>query len=143
MMAAAEAGGEEGSSGAAGDAGGHCPPAANAAPRSGSIKSAAAVLLGGSGLNASPAPGSLAVGSRPAPAEMSKGPLAATLPLSESGGGGTAVSITGSFPPLPPPPQPPLPAGGLSTVDEGDSLDGPEYEEEEVAIPLNAPPTNQ
>ncbi|ETE70240.1 Ras GTPase-activating protein 1, partial [Ophiophagus hannah] len=38
---------------------------------------------------------------------------------------------------------PPLPAGGLSTVDEGDSLDGPEYEEEEVAIPLNAPPTNQ
>ncbi|XP_033929610.1 ras GTPase-activating protein 1-like isoform X2 [Melopsittacus undulatus] len=34
-------------------------------------------------------------------------------------------------------------AGGLGTVDEGDSLDGPEYEEEEVAIPLNAPPTNQ
>ncbi|XP_026569797.1 ras GTPase-activating protein 1 [Pseudonaja textilis] len=144
MMAAAEAGGEEGSSGAAGEAGGHCPPAANAGPRSGSSKSAAAVLLGGSGLNASPAPGSLAVGSRPAPAEMSKGPLAATLPLSESsGGGGTAVNTAGGFPPLPPPPQPPLPAGGLSTVDEGDSLDGPEYEEEEVAIPLNAPPTNQ
>ncbi|NXE38304.1 RASA1 protein, partial [Ptilorrhoa leucosticta] len=40
------------------------------------------------------------------------------------------------------PPPPPL-AGGLGTVDEGDSLDGPEYEEEEVAIPLNAPPTNQ
>ena len=47
-------------------------------------------------------------------------------------------------PPLPPPPPqlPPLGAG-LGTVDEGDSLDGPEYEEEEVAIPLTAPPTNQ
>ncbi|NXD46704.1 RASA1 protein, partial [Copsychus sechellarum] len=42
-----------------------------------------------------------------------------------------------------PPPQPPSLAGGLGIVDEGDSLDGPEYEEEEVAIPLNAPPTNQ
>ncbi|XP_006913266.1 ras GTPase-activating protein 1 [Pteropus alecto] len=50
----------------------------------------------------------------------------------------------GGFPPLPPPPPqlPPL-SGGLGTVDEGDSLDGPEYEEEEVAIPLTAPPTNQ
>lgn len=50
----------------------------------------------------------------------------------------------GGFPPLPPPPPqlPPL-GGGLGTVDEGDSLDGPEYEEEEVAIPLTAPPTNQ
>lgn len=50
-------------------------------------------------------------------------------------------TTTAVFPPLPPPP-PPL-SGGLGTVDEGDSLDGPEYEEEEVAIPLNAPPTNQ
>ncbi|XP_064258446.1 ras GTPase-activating protein 1-like isoform X2 [Passer domesticus] len=50
---------------------------------------------------------------------------------------------TVAFPPLPPPPQPPSLAGGLGIVDEGDSLDGPEYEEEEVAIPLNAPPTNQ
>ncbi|KAM6228457.1 ras GTPase-activating protein 1-like [Spheniscus humboldti] len=78
-------------------------------------------------------------------------------------GGGGAVTATGqgrgpevsggvlsppepstvAFPPLPPPPQPPSLAGGLGTVDEGDSLDGPEYEEEEVAIPLNAPPTNQ
>uniref|UniRef100_A0A8B9FAD0 Ras GTPase-activating protein 1 n=1 Tax=Amazona collaria TaxID=241587 RepID=A0A8B9FAD0_9PSIT len=41
------------------------------------------------------------------------------------------------------PPQLPSSAGGLGTVDEGDSLDGPEYEEEEVAIPLNAPPTDQ
>nr|XP_032600599.1 ras GTPase-activating protein 1 isoform X2 [Taeniopygia guttata] len=48
---------------------------------------------------------------------------------------------TVAFPPLPP--QPPSLAGGLGIVDEGDSLDGPEYEEEEVAIPLNAPPTNQ
>uniref|UniRef100_A0A8C9NR48 Ras GTPase-activating protein 1 n=1 Tax=Serinus canaria TaxID=9135 RepID=A0A8C9NR48_SERCA len=50
---------------------------------------------------------------------------------------------TVAFPPLPPPLQPPSLAGGLGIVDEGDSLDGPEYEEEEVAIPLNAPPTNQ
>ncbi|XP_053824661.1 ras GTPase-activating protein 1-like [Vidua chalybeata] len=50
---------------------------------------------------------------------------------------------TVAFPPLPPPQQPPSLAGGLGIVDEGDSLDGPEYEEEEVVIPLNAPPTNQ
>lgn len=49
----------------------------------------------------------------------------------------------GGFPPLPPPPQLPPLGSGLGTVDEGDSLDGPEYEEEEVAIPLTAPPTNQ
>ena len=49
----------------------------------------------------------------------------------------------GGFPPLPPPPQLPPLGAGLGTVDEGDSLDGPEYEEEEVAIPLTAPPTNQ
>ncbi|KAK2489626.1 hypothetical protein MC885_017201 [Smutsia gigantea] len=48
----------------------------------------------------------------------------------------------GGFPPLPPPPQLPPLSAGLGTVDEGDSLDGPEYEEEEVAIPLTAPPTN-
>lgn len=49
----------------------------------------------------------------------------------------------GGFPPLPLPPQLPPSGSGLGTVDEGDSLDGPEYEEEEVAIPLTAPPTNQ
>lgn len=49
----------------------------------------------------------------------------------------------GGFPPLPPPPLLPPLGSGLGTVDEGDSLDGPEYEEEEVAIPLTAPPTNQ
>lgn len=31
----------------------------------------------------------------------------------------------------------------LGPVEEADSLDGPEYEEEEVEIPLSAPPTNQ
>ncbi|XP_056179552.1 ras GTPase-activating protein 1-like isoform X3 [Falco biarmicus] len=51
-------------------------------------------------------------------------------------------SSTVAFPSLPLQ-QPPSLAGGLGTADEGDSLDGPEYEEEEVAIPLNAPPTNQ
>lgn len=69
-------------------------------------------------------------------------------PAPLAGGPGQALEVAraadpgnAAFPPLPPPP-PPL-AGGLGTVDEGDSLDGPEYEEEEVAIPLNAPPTNQ
>lgn len=136
-MAAAEAGGEEGGSGAAGEPGAHCPPppAAAVVPRSSPIVAAAAPLLGPRPSVASPAPQSHAAASRP-PAEMSK---ASPLPLTEGGGGG----VPGGFPPLPPPPQPPLPTGGLSTVDEGDSLDGPEYEEEEVAIPLNAPPTNQ
>nr|XP_023699170.1 ras GTPase-activating protein 1-like isoform X1 [Paramormyrops kingsleyae] len=41
----------------------------------------------------------------------------------------------GAFPPLPPPPS--------GSVDEGDGLDGPEYEEEEVAFSLTAPPTDQ
>ncbi|XP_054253188.1 ras GTPase-activating protein 1-like [Indicator indicator] len=45
------------------------------------------------------------------------------------------------FPSLPL--QPPSLVGELGTMEEGDSLDGPEYEEEEVAIPLNAPHTNQ
>ncbi|KAL8203663.1 UNVERIFIED_CONTAM: hypothetical protein K2H54_059037 [Gekko kuhli] len=138
MAAAAEAGGEEGGSGAAGEPGDRYPPAATARSSS---KSAAA-FLGGSGvgsLSASPVPGSQPVGSRPVPAEMSKGsPLSLQFPE-----GGSSTATSGGFPPLPPPPQPPLPAGGLSTVDEGDSLDGPEYEEEEVAIPLNAPPANQ
>ncbi|MFT7817704.1 ras GTPase-activating protein 1-like [Arapaima gigas] len=48
----------------------------------------------------------------------------------------------GGFPPLPPPP-PGSFYGGHGSVDEGDWLDGPEYEEEEVALPLTAPPTNQ
>ncbi|XP_061872805.1 ras GTPase-activating protein 1 isoform X4 [Colius striatus] len=77
-----------------------------------------------------------------------------------SGDGGVSVTVTGQglevsrgVPPSrdfttaafhqPPPPPPLSLAGGLGTVDESDSLDGPEYEEEEVAIPLNAPPTNQ
>ncbi|KAJ3603503.1 hypothetical protein NHX12_028248 [Muraenolepis orangiensis] len=47
------------------------------------------------------------------------------------------------FPPLPPPPPPPPVCGMLSTVDESDMQDGPEYEEEEVVFPLSAPPTNQ
>uniref|UniRef100_A0A8C7F015 RAS p21 protein activator 1 n=1 Tax=Oncorhynchus kisutch TaxID=8019 RepID=A0A8C7F015_ONCKI len=47
------------------------------------------------------------------------------------------------FPPLPPPPLLPTGYGGLSTVDESEMQDGPEYEEEEVVFPLSAPPTNQ
>lgn len=48
------------------------------------------------------------------------------------------------FPPLPPPPPPPPGSVGIGgTMDEGDLQDGPEYEEEEVMLPLSAPPTNQ
>ncbi|XP_054040529.1 ras GTPase-activating protein 1 isoform X2 [Rissa tridactyla] len=95
--------------------------------------------------------GSPGGGSSPG-AGPSGGPaLCSVLGLLELGAGPAPPAAAGpeaaratdlaAFPPLPPPP-PPL-SGGLGTVDEGDSLDGPEYEEEEVAIPLNAPPTNQ
>nr|DBA23418.1 TPA: hypothetical protein GDO54_014332 [Pyxicephalus adspersus] len=69
-----------------------------------------------------------------------------------TGGGETALLATSApllshqgpdtFPPLPPLP---LAFDGLvlGPVEEADSLDGPEYEEEEVEIPLSAPPTNQ
>ncbi|XP_048858438.1 ras GTPase-activating protein 1 [Brienomyrus brachyistius] len=64
-----------------------------------------------------------------------------------SEGQGSRMSPTSATPegpagfgPLPPPP----PASGATgTADENDMLDGPEYEEEEVAFPLTAPPTNQ
>lgn len=123
-MMAAEAAGEEGGSGAAaGMAGaaaaaagepGHCPTVC----RGRALEPPGPFLVGGG------PPGGPA--------------LCSVLGLLELGAGPAADP---GFPPLPPPP-PPL-AGGLGTVDEGDSLDGPEYEEEEVAIPLNAPPTNQ
>uniref|UniRef100_A0A8C3RDH3 Ras GTPase-activating protein 1 n=1 Tax=Cyanoderma ruficeps TaxID=181631 RepID=A0A8C3RDH3_9PASS len=88
--------------------------------------------------------GLLALSSVPA-SLASREPLSATGQRPEVSGGLLLPSKPGTvaFPPLPPPPQPPSLVGGLGNVDEGDSLDGPEYEEEEVAIPLNAPPTNQ
>ncbi|KAJ8285551.1 hypothetical protein GJAV_G00028140 [Gymnothorax javanicus] len=69
-------------------------------------------------------------------------------PTSEELSSGMSPTSVGSdgpayFPPLPPPPPPPPADGTLGTVDENDMLDGPEYEEEEVAYPLTAPPTNQ
>ncbi|OXB82618.1 UNVERIFIED_CONTAM: hypothetical protein H355_003913 [Colinus virginianus] len=125
-MMAAEAGAEDGGSvSSAGTA---------AAAEQGQCRGKAPGLQGpfppGSG------PGSGSGGDSPGsgPAVCSALGLLATPPPSEPG--------TAAFPPLPPPPPLP-PAGGLAAVDEGDSLDGPEYEEEEVAIPLNAPPTNQ
>lgn len=95
-----------------------------------------ASVLGGAAL-----PGGAAAGVAGAVAAGPAGDVAFTkgtlsLPAEPLGPGG-------GFPPLPPPPQLPPLGSGLGTVDEGDSLDGPEYEEEEVAIPLTAPPTNQ
>ncbi|XP_035164925.1 ras GTPase-activating protein 1-like [Oxyura jamaicensis] len=86
--------------------------------------------------------GLLALGSGSAP--LASGGGGAVTPASqgpEVSGGALPEpgSVVFSLLPL----QPSSLAGGLGTVDEGDSLDGPEYEEEEVAIPLNAPPTNQ
>ena len=94
--------------------------------------------LGGAGLSGGGAAAGVAGA---ASAAGSGGEMALTkgtnsLPAETFGAGG-------GFPPLPPPPQLPSLGTGLGTVDEGDSLDGPEYEEEEVAIPLTAPPTNQ
>lgn len=64
-----------------------------------------------------------------------------------SEGQGSRMSPTSATPegpagfgPLPPPPPG---FGATGTADENDMLDGPEYEEEEVAFPLTAPPTNQ
>lgn len=90
-------------------------------------------------------------------AALSEGGAAAGVAGAAAAGPGGEMALTkgttslpaenfgagGGFPPLPPPPQLPPLGAGLGTVDEGDSLDGPEYEEEEVAIPLTAPPTNQ
>uniref|UniRef100_A0A452TFB5 Ras GTPase-activating protein 1 n=1 Tax=Ursus maritimus TaxID=29073 RepID=A0A452TFB5_URSMA len=78
----------------------------------------------------------VARGGGAAAGEMALAKGTTSLPAETFGAGG-------GFPPLPPPPQLPPLGAGLGTVDEGDSLDGPEYEEEEVAIPLTAPPTNQ
>lgn len=48
------------------------------------------------------------------------------------------------FPPLPPPPPPPPDSGGLiGTMDESEIQDIPDPDDEEVAFPLSAPPTNQ
>ncbi|KAJ8286714.1 hypothetical protein GJAV_G00042450 [Gymnothorax javanicus] len=61
--------------------------------------------------------------------------------MSPTSGSPDGTNVSG-FPPLPPPPLPPI-CGTLGTVDESDALDGQEFEEEEVAFPLTAPPTNQ
>lgn len=93
--------------------------------------------LGGAGLSGGGAAAGVAGAAAAGPGgEMALARGTASLPAETFGAGG-------GFPPLPPPPQLPALGAGLGTVDEGDSLDGPEYEEEEVAIPLTAPPTNQ
>ncbi|XP_059550130.1 ras GTPase-activating protein 1 isoform X3 [Myotis daubentonii] len=94
--------------------------------------------LGGAGLSGGGAAAGVAGAAAAAGpgGEMALARGTTALPAEPFGAGG-------GFPPLPPPPQLPALGAGLGTVDEGDSLDGPEYEEEEVAIPLTAPPTNQ
>lgn len=62
----------------------------------------------------------------------SEGPASRISPTSTGPEGPTV------FPPLPPPPPPPP-----GTVDESDMQDGTECDEEEVAFPLSAPPSNQ
>ncbi|MBN3320363.1 RASA1 protein, partial [Atractosteus spatula] len=74
-------------------------------------------------------------------AACSPTPEAQGIRMSPTSGGPDGPAA--AFPPLPPPPPPPPVCGGLGTVDENDMLDGAEYEEEEVAFPLTAPPTNQ
>jgi len=92
--------------------------------------------LGGAGLSGGGAAAGVAGAAAGPGGEMALAKGTTPLPAETFGAGG-------GFPPLPPPPQLPSLGAGLGTVDEGDSLDGPEYEEEEVAIPLTAPPTNQ
>lgn len=158
-MMAAEAGGEEGGPVSAGAAGGGAAAGASSYPAACRVKIPAALPVA-----AAPYPGlseGRAAGTLDGGAALGSGFLGAGL----SGGGAAAAAAGpggemalskgttslpaetfgagGGFPPLPPPPQPPALGAGLGTVDEGDSLDGPEYEEEEVAIPLTAPPTNQ
>ncbi|XP_028660551.1 ras GTPase-activating protein 1 [Erpetoichthys calabaricus] len=56
-------------------------------------------------------------------------------------GGPDGSASTNPASPQPAVPQPAC--GGQGNVDESDMMDGQEYEEEEVAFPLSAPPTNQ
>ncbi|KAG2466868.1 RASA1 protein, partial [Polypterus senegalus] len=60
---------------------------------------------------------------------------------SPSSGGPDGSASTNPASPQPAVPQPAC--GGQGNVDESDMMDGQEYEEEEVAFPLSAPPTNQ
>lgn len=94
--------------------------------------------LSGGGAAAAGVAGAAAAAAAAGPGGEMALPKGTTASLS-----GETFGAGGGFPPLPPPPHLPALGAGLGTVDEGDSLDGPEYEEEEVAIPLTAPPTNQ
>ncbi|XP_048786310.1 ras GTPase-activating protein 1-like isoform X6 [Lagopus muta] len=106
-------------------------------------------LLAGSGGD-NPGAGGPALCSTLELLELSSGPAPLASGSSSAVTTGQGLKVTGGTFPEPGtvpfsllPSQPPSLAGVLGTVEESDSLDGPEYEEEEVAIPLNAPPTNQ
>uniref|UniRef100_A0A4W2F3J6 Ras GTPase-activating protein 1 n=1 Tax=Bos indicus x Bos taurus TaxID=30522 RepID=A0A4W2F3J6_BOBOX len=135
-------------------------PVAAAAPFPGLAEAGVAATLGGGAALGSGFLGAGSVAGTPGGVGLSAGGAAAGVAgvaAAAAGAGGEMAFAKGTtslptetfgagggFPPLPPPPpQLPTLGAGLGTVDEGDSLDGPEYEEEEVAIPLTAPPTNQ
>ncbi|XP_031465057.1 ras GTPase-activating protein 1-like isoform X2 [Phasianus colchicus] len=106
-------------------------------------------LLAGSGGD-NPGAGGPALCSTLELLELSSGPAPLTSGSSGAVTTGQGLKVTGGTFPEPGtvtfsllPSQPPSLAGVLGTVEESDSLDGPEYEEEEVAIPLSAPPMNQ
>lgn len=172
-MMAAEAGSEEGGPVTAGAAGGGAAAGSSAYPAVCRVKIPPALPVAAvpySGLTEAGVAGTLAGGAALGSGFLGAASVAGALGGAGLSGGGAAAGVAGAaagpggemalakgttplpaetfgagggFPPLPPPPQLPSLGAGLGTVDEGDSLDGPEYEEEEVAIPLTAPPTNQ
>ncbi|GAB5567015.1 disabled homolog 2-interacting protein isoform X8 [Prionailurus iriomotensis] len=172
-MMAAEAGSEEGGPVTAGAAGGGAAAGSSAYPAVCRVKIPAALPVAAvpyPGLAETGVAGNLAGGAALGSGFLGAGSVAGAMGGAGLSGGGAAAGVAGAaaglggemglakgttslpaetfgagggFPPLPPPPQLPPLGAGLGTVDEGDSLDGPEYEEEEVAIPLTAPPTNQ
>uniref|UniRef100_A0A2K6LRQ7 RAS p21 protein activator 1 n=1 Tax=Rhinopithecus bieti TaxID=61621 RepID=A0A2K6LRQ7_RHIBE len=160
-MMAAEAGSEEGGPVTAGAGGGGAAAGSSAYPAVCRVK-----IPAGLPMAAAPYPGLVetgVAGTLGGGATLGSGFLGAGSVTGELGGagltgGGTAAGVAGAAAGVAGaavagpsgdmaltklPTSLPAETLGPGGVDEGDSLDGPEYEEEEVAIPLTAPPTNQ